>query len=128
MNNTLEFIGHISTPYQQLEECPSNVSRNGPECQVILDDHYVEGLRGFKVGDNILVLYWLDQADRNLLLQRNVHKNDGEPVGTFTLRSPFRPNPIGIAVVTIEHINDGQLTVKGMDCLNGTRLLDIKPA
>jgi tRNA-Thr(GGU) m(6)t(6)A37 methyltransferase TsaA len=73
-----------------------------------------------------LVLYWLDEADRDALLQQP--KDGGEERGVFALRSPHRPNPIGAATVKIERIADGCIQVRGLDCLDETPLLDIKPA
>lgn len=120
-------VGEIHTPYQSLDDCPSNVSSAGAECILVLEKQYEIALTGLKAGQKILVLYWLDQADRNVLLQANVHTGTGEELGTFALRSPFRPNPIGASQVTIDKIEGHQVFVKGLDCLHGTCLLDIKP-
>lgn len=128
MDKNLIFIGHIETPYNSTEECDHNIDFNGPLCKLILDDKYKEGIKGLAPKQNILILYWLDSADRTLLSQYGHHKNRKEKTGTFSLRSPHRPNPIGAAVLPIVNIEDGKITVKGLDCVNGTKLLDIKPA
>jgi tRNA-Thr(GGU) m(6)t(6)A37 methyltransferase TsaA len=126
METTLKFIGHINTPYNAIEECPNNIERDGPLCQLIVDNDFQDGLLGLKQGQEILILYWFENADRNVTQQES---SDGEDViGTFALRSPHRPNPIAAAVLPIEAIDSGSVSVKGLDCLNGTRLLDIKPA
>lgn len=121
-------IGEIETPYEQIDDCPNNVSRNGEICTLKLKDEYEEALLGLEQGQKILVLYWLDKTKRDVLTQSNVHKNNGEPVGTFSLRSPYRPNPIGASEVYIDRIDKSHVLVKGLDCLNGTTLLDIKPS
>lgn len=121
-------IGEIETPYQSLDECPSNVSSSGPECKLHIEESYRSALLGLKEKQKILVLYWLDQAQRDVLVQSNVHRNDGKEMGTFALRSPFRPNPIGASEVIIESLNEGVITVRGLDCLSGTALIDIKPS
>ena len=127
MKAELTFIGVISTPYKTLSECPNNIdATTGPTCQLKLHEAYREGLLGLEPGQQILVLYWLGDSDR---VVENLQRGRGGSLkGTFALRSPIRPNPIGAAVLPIEEIGAGTLTVKGLDCLDGTQLLDIKPA
>ena len=122
----LNFIGNITTPYTTIDECPRNIESTGPLCQITLYDEYQEGLLGLVEGQHILVLYWLENAERTVK-HKKVRK-DKRTKGTFALRSPHRPNPIGAAELAIEKIEDGQITVKGLDCLNNTQLIDIKPA
>lgn len=95
-------------------------------CELIVDEAFSDGLEGLTSGDNILVLYWLDNVDREVLLQQR--RDSGLKCGVFALRSPHRPNPIGAATVKIVAIANGCIQVMGMDCLDGTPLLDIKPA
>ena len=125
MTATLRYIGQIRTPYRTLAECPRNVDPNGPECVLEVHPDFAEGLAGLNAGDSVLVLYWLQQADRDVLLQRP--RDGGGERGVFALRSPPRPNPIGAATVTIERIEGGRIQVRGLDCLDGTPLLDLKP-
>lgn len=94
----------------------------------MLNEKYEEALTGLKQGQKILILYWFDKSKRDVLTQSNVHKADGEVVGTFALRSPNRPNPIAASEVYIDSIDKNHVLVKGLDCLNGTALLDVKPA
>jgi len=84
------------------------------------------GLLGLQAGQEILLLYWFQDVDRNRL-QDNRRGTD-ELRGVFALRTPHRPNPIAAAVVRVEGIRSNRIFVRGMDCLNGTPLLDIKPA
>ncbi len=122
---TLKFIGQINTPYLAIDTCPNNIQDNGPVCEIALYDDYKEGLLGLSDGQDILILYWLGDASRNELVQTSRQQM---VKGTFALRSPNRPNPIGAAVLPIENIRNGVITVKGLDCLNHTQLIDIKPA
>lgn len=126
LQTTLEAIGKIATPYKVLADCPRNIDPTGPACELLLRDEFCEGLLGLAAGQRILVLYWLEQADRTFMRQNS--RRTGELAGVFALRTPNRPNPIGAAVLTIEKIVDGTITVRGLDCLDGTLLLDIKPA
>jgi len=125
MNTELKFIGHISTPYNTIEECPKNIDFEGPFCQISLDEEYKPGLTGLKAGQRILVLYWLGNAERGVIQKET---KDRGLAGTFALRTPHRPNPIGAAVIPIVAIENCVVTVRGLDCLSGTPLIDIKPA
>lgn len=127
MSTELRFIGQITTPYKSVSECPSNIQPdNGPMCKIKLDAEFQQGLLGLNTGDHILILYWLEGAKRDELIQS--WEEDTPTKGTFALRSPHRPNPIGVAVLPIKKIENGAITVRGLDCLNNTPLLDIKPA
>ena len=123
---TFKPIGEIVTPYKTLADCPRNIDPNGPPCELVLRDDLLGGLLGLATGQRILILYWLEHAKRSAIRQNS--RRTGELAGVFALRTPNRPNPIGVAVLSIEQIIDGVITVRGLDCLDGTPLLDIKPA
>lgn len=125
MQTQLNVIGRIRTPYKVLADCPCNIQFDGPLCEVHLDEVYQGELRGLKAGDNIMLLYWLGQPNNGVGYTPLTDKS--EP-GTFALRTPYRPNPIGVALLPIEKRGGGTLFVRGLDCLDGTELLDIKPA
>jgi tRNA-Thr(GGU) m(6)t(6)A37 methyltransferase TsaA len=120
------FIGRIRTPWSRREDCPRQGRReDGPECQIELEvpwDAALDGIEGF---ETVEVLYWLDRSRRDLLRQSPGH--GGGPRGTFALRSPVRPNPIGTAFVTLVRREGPVLVVRGLDCIDGTPLLDLKP-
>ena len=89
-------------------------------------DHRLAGaLTGLEAFEQIEVLYWLHQSRRDLILQ-SPH-GDGGARGTFALRSPIRPNPIGTSIVRLMRIEGNVLFVRGLDCLDGTPLIDLKP-
>ena len=122
----LVFIGRIETPYRSPAECPYTVNPGGPECRIVVDPRYAAGLTGLEVGGRILVLYWLDRANRAKPLVGE--RRSGRIAGAFAARTPHRPNPIGAAVLVIEGVEGAVLKVRGLDCVNGTPLIDIKPA
>lgn len=124
-NAEICFIGRIETPYERIEECPRNVDPGGPMCKLALNPVFRDGLLGLSPGQEIVILYWLGLGDRHLLRQHS--RKTGEYAGAFALRTPNRPNPIGMAVSTIEKMEDGNVWVRGLDCLSGTPLIDIKP-
>lgn len=120
-------IGTIETPYKQMDDCPSRHNeREYLPCTIRVAAEYVPGLVGLKAGDRALVLYWLHLARRDMVqLPARAGVRD-EPVGVFSLRTPPRPNPIAVEVVEILAVREGELDVVGLDCLDGTPLLDIK--
>jgi len=122
---SLYFIGRIHTPWQRREDCPKNGQESDAVCTIEIEPRWVEGLKGLENTSHILVLYWMDKARRDLVLQAPRHY--AEQRGTFALRSPVRPNPIAVAVARVVRIEGNRLQVVGLDCLDNTPLLDIKP-
>lgn len=124
----LYFIGRIRTPWTRREDCPKNANASraaGHVCTITLDPRYAAGLADVAGCSHLLVLYWMDKARRDLMVQSPRHH--GAPRGTFAIRSPVRPNPIAASVVELKRIDGTHLEVVGLDCLDGTPLLDLKP-
>ncbi len=121
----LYFIGRIRTPWKERKDCPKNARESGTVCTVELDERFRDALKEVESCSHLVLLYWMDQSPRNLVLQ--VPGRYGVQRGTFALRSPARPNPIAMSVVKLLGIEGGTLSVVGLDCLDGTPLLDIKP-
>ncbi len=122
----LTAIGRIRTPFATIAECP----RNGrqiqppPDCIVEVDDAYHEGLASLDGFSHLILLYWLGPQTSALTFRPPF---DDQPRGVFATRAPFRPNPIGMSVVSLHGVAAGRLTVRNLDCMDGTPLLDIKP-
>ena len=121
----LVFIGRIHTPWTSRGDAPRQGRADGPECRIELFEPWVAALDGLAAYPRIEVLYWLHQSRRDLV--RQSPRGDGATRGTFALRSPARPNPIGTSVVDLVRIEGATLIVRGLDCLDGTPLLDLKP-
>ena len=121
----LYFIGRIRTSWKERKDCPKNARESDAVCTVELDEKFAAGLKDVASCSHLVLLYWMDRAPRNLVLQVPAHY--GVPRGTFALRSPARPNPIAMSVVRLLNIEGRNLSVVGLDCLDGTPLLDIKP-
>jgi len=121
----LVFIGRICTPWTDRLACPRQGRRDGPLCRIELFKPWAEGLDGLAQYESVEVLYWLDRSRRDLV--RQSPKSDGTTRGTFSLRSPVRPNPIGTSLAALVGIEGATVLVRGLDCLDGTPLLDLKP-
>ncbi|MCP5082986.1 MAG: tRNA (N6-threonylcarbamoyladenosine(37)-N6)-methyltransferase TrmO [Alphaproteobacteria bacterium] len=126
----LAFIGRVRSPWTREQDCPKNLVQareRGGQVWLQVDEPWRPGLRGLEAHSHLLVLYWMDRARRDLIMQHPPHRS--EAAGTFALRSPARPNPIAVATVQLLALDQGAgvLTIDAIDCLDGTPLLDIKP-
>jgi tRNA-Thr(GGU) m(6)t(6)A37 methyltransferase TsaA len=119
------FIGRIRTPWAQREDCPKNSGESQAVCTIEVDAPYAEGLRDIETVSHLIVLYFMDEAPRDILVQAPNHYR--KPHGAFALRSPARPNPIATSVVRLQRVEGTRLEVIGLDCRDGTPLVDLKP-
>src|SRR5688572_17072966 len=124
------FIGRIRTPWNSRADAPKNPNearQRGGTAHVELDVAFRPGLQGLEHFSHAIVLYWMHEARRDLLVQ--VPRQGGKTHGTFALRSPVRPNPIALSVVRLLNVDAdaGRVDIDAIDCLDGTPLLDIKP-
>ena len=119
------FIGRIRTPFTSLAACPKNAGQSTALGRIELDPRYAPGLKDVSLFSHLHVFYWMHHARRDLVQQVPAHL--GRARGTFALRSPVRPNPIALAAVELLQAEADALTVRGVDCLDGTPVLDIKP-
>ena len=121
----LVFIGVIRTPWASRAECPHSGSHDGPACRIEVSEPWTAALDGIEAFGFIEVFYWLHQSRRDLV--RQSPGRNGGTKATFTIRSPIRPNPIGTSIVRLVERKGAVLVVKGLDCVDGTPLLDLKP-
>lgn len=124
------FIGRILSPWKTREECPKNMGAAreiGQAAHLELDPAYRGGLAGLQEFSHIVILTWLDRSQRNLIVQKPRHATESK--GVFALRSPARPNPIGLHIVRLVELDKvaGRLTLEAIDVLDGTPVIDIKP-
>jgi tRNA-Thr(GGU) m(6)t(6)A37 methyltransferase TsaA len=122
---SLYFIGRIRTPWHRREDCPKNARESEAVCTLVVDPRWREALTGVESCTHLVVLYWMNRARRDLVLQAPRHYSEAR--GTFALRSPARPNPIAMSVVRLVGVEGNRLSVVGLDCLDDTPLIDIKP-
>lgn len=121
----LKEIGIIHSPYDRkgLNKPPSQ-GASVVLSQLEVYKKYQEGLLGLHPSDKIMVIYWADEAKRDQLLARR--KGHGPKLGVFALRSPHRPNPLLVTEARIEKIEGNILSVRGLEALDGSSLIDIK--
>lgn len=121
----LVFIGRIRTPWTSRLMTPRQGRVDGPVCRLDIFKPWQDALDGVEKVERLEVLYWLHLSRRDLVRQSPA--DDGTARGTFALRSPVRPNPIGTSIATVVGVEGATVLVRGMDCVDGTPLLDIKP-
>jgi tRNA-Thr(GGU) m(6)t(6)A37 methyltransferase TsaA len=121
----LVFIGRIRTQWTSRMETPRQGRADGPLCRIEVFEPWGAALRGIEAYGRLEVLYWLHLSRRDLVLQSPA--SDATVRGTFAIRSPVRPNPIGTSIATLVGVEGTTLLVRGLDCLDGTPLLDLKP-
>jgi tRNA-Thr(GGU) m(6)t(6)A37 methyltransferase TsaA len=121
----LIFIGRIRTPWTSREMTPRQGRHDGPVCRLEIFEPWVPAIKGVDFYSYLEVIYWLHQSRRDLVLQSP--KNNKSTRGAFSLRSPVRPNPIGTSIVKLVAVEGNVILVRGLDCLDQTPLLDVKP-
>jgi len=121
----LHYVGVIHTPWKRRTDCPKNGRESTAVCTIEVAKPYEAALAGIESFSHLVVVYFMDRARRDLVIQMPRHL--AIPRGTFALRSPVRPNPIALSVVRLVKVEGRTLSVVGIDCIDGTPLLDLKP-
>ena len=118
-------IGIIRTPFKRREECPFQGVKAKAIGEIVLDKRLLPALRDLDGVTHLFLLTFMHFADRKRL--QTVTPHGPQVRGTFATRSPNRPNPIGLTVVELLGIDGHRLRVRGVDCVDGTPVIDIKP-
>jgi tRNA-Thr(GGU) m(6)t(6)A37 methyltransferase TsaA len=120
-------IGRVQSPLKDRESAPKQGDEGAPEAWLTFEAGFVTALEGIEAGDEMLLLTWLHRAHRDVL---RVHPRDDvsrPEQGVFSTRSPDRPNPIGLHRVTVLAIEGARMRVSGLEALDGTPVVDMKP-
>jgi len=127
MRIVIEPIGTVDSQLTDLALAPRQADEGAPAATLVFFPKVVEGLRTLGVGDDVVVLTWLDRASRDVL---SVHPRGDltrPEEGVFSTRSPDRPNPIGLHRVKITAIDGPLVSVDHLEAVNGTPIVDVKP-
>ena len=124
---TLNPIGYVESPLTDRSQAPRQGTPDAPDAWLVFEPRFADGLGDLTVGAEIIVLTWLDRADRTVLITRPRDNPTRPPRGVFSTRSPDRPNPIGLHRVSIAAIEDLRVLVRHLEALNGTPIVDVKP-
>lgn len=119
-------IGILRCDLQTREETPKNYDESEHAGTIEIFPEFRKGLEGIRVGDTVVVLFWLDRADRTVLRVHPRGDTSKPKRGVFSTRSPVRPNPIAVSELLVENVDDTLLRVRGLDILDSTPVIDIK--
>jgi len=120
-------IGFVRSPLKSREECPKQGREGAPEAWLDIDPSYAAALDNLIEGQEIIVLTWLHLAQRDLLKVHPRGDRDKPLEGVFTIRSPHRPNPVGLHQVKVLEIQPpGRIRVYPLEVVDGTPIVDIK--
>lgn len=119
-------IGRVESPLTDRAGAPKQGHEGSPDAWIVLDDAVATAARDLVTGQDVIVLTWLDRADRDVQLTRPRDDPARPATGVFSTRSPDRPNPIGLHRVRIRSIEGTRIGVRDLEALDGTPVLDIK--
>lgn len=120
-------IGWVESPLVDPDAAPNQGDEGAPDAWLVLDQSLRPALRDLQVGDEAVVVTWLDRADRDTLVVHPRGDPNRPPTGVFSTRSPDRPNPIGLHTVEILAIDDTRIRVRHLEALDRTPIVDLKP-
>lgn len=120
-------VAHVESPLTDRSAAPKQGDEGAPPAHVVFAPQFHPAAADLCPGDRLVLLTWLHEADRDV---QSVHPRsdpDRPSTGVFSTRSPDRPNPIGLHTVTVTAVAGGTLTVTGLEAIDGTPILDVKP-
>jgi tRNA-Thr(GGU) m(6)t(6)A37 methyltransferase TsaA len=120
-------IGRVESPLLDRDAAPRQGDEGAPDAWLVFEPSVREALRDLEVDTDVIVLTWLDRADRDVLAVRPRGDASRPLTGVFSTRSPDRPNPIGLHRVTITAFDGLRVQVRNLEALDGTPIVDIKP-
>ena len=120
-------IGTVESTLVDPATAPKQGNEGSPDAWLVFDTKLVAGLEGIHEGDEVLVLTWLDRAQRDVLRVRPRDDPANPERGVFSTRSADRPNPIGLHRVQVLVIDGRRVRVRHLEALDGTPIIDVKP-
>ena len=120
-------IGRVVSPLTDASTAPRQPDEGAPSAWLHFDPSVLDALSSLHVGDDVLVITWLDRANRDVLRVHPRGDRSRPQEGVFSTRSPHRPNPIGLHRVEITAIDGSRIQVRSLEALDGTPILDVKP-
>jgi tRNA-Thr(GGU) m(6)t(6)A37 methyltransferase TsaA len=123
----LTAIGRVESPLKDRASAPKQGDEGAPDAWLVFEPEVADALDGIAAGDEMLVLTWLDRAQRDVLRVRPRSDPANPLQGVFNTRSPDRPNPIGLHRVTVDEIDGTRMRVRGLEAIDGTPIVDLKP-
>jgi tRNA-Thr(GGU) m(6)t(6)A37 methyltransferase TsaA len=126
-DHTIREIGRVSSSLTDMGSAPRQGDEGAPDAWIEFEPAAREALKGIEPGDRMVILTWLDRADRDVLTVHPRGDTTRPETGVFATRSHHRPNPIGLHPVEVLDIDGPRMKVSGIEALDGTPVVDVKP-
>ena len=123
----IQAVGHVRSSLRDRAAAPKQGDEGAPDAWLEFGAGYADAMRDLAPGADVLVLTWLDRADRDVLVVHPRGDTSRPPTGVFATRSPDRPNPIGLHRVTVLRVDGLRVLVRDLEALDGTPVVDVKP-
>ena len=120
-------VGRVESSLRDRDAAPKQGDEGAPDAWLVFDDEVADAARDLRPGDDLLVLTWLHEADRDVLRVHPRSDPSRAEQGVFSTRSPDRPNPIGLHRVEVVAVEDTRVLVRHLEAIDGTPILDVKP-
>jgi tRNA-Thr(GGU) m(6)t(6)A37 methyltransferase TsaA len=120
-------IGWVESPLTERSQAPRQGDEGGPDAWLVFEPRVADGLRDISPGAWLIVLTWLDRADRDVLVTRPRDDPARPRTGVFSTRSPDRPNPVGLHRVEVLATEGSRILVRPLEALDQTPVIDLKP-
>ena len=120
-------VARVESPLTDLATAQKQGDEGAPPARVVFDPEFRRAAADLRQGDRLVLLTWLHEADREVQAVHPRSDPHRPLTGVFSTRSPDRPNPIGLHTVTVTAVENGTLTVTGLEAIDGTPVLDVKP-
>ena len=120
-------IGRVESPLRELKSAPKQSDEGAPPAWLVFEPEAQPGLQNISPGDELILITWLDRADRSVLSVHPRGDRSRPQQGVFSTRSPHRPNPVGLHTIEVIAVDGLRLQVRGLEALDGTPILDLKP-
>ena len=123
----LQLVGWVESPLTDRADAPKQGDEGAPLARIVFRPEFWEAATDLRAGDEILVLTWLHQGNRDTLVVYPRGDTNRPIQGVFSTRSPDRPNPIGLHRVVIVSVEENSISVRNLEAIDGTPVLDVKP-
>jgi tRNA-Thr(GGU) m(6)t(6)A37 methyltransferase TsaA len=120
-------IGRVESPLTEMQSAPRQGDEGAPDVWIEFEPDVLDALRGAEPGDRLVILTWLDRADRDVLTVHPRGDTSRPATGVFSTRSHHRPNPIGLHPVEVLEVEGSRMKVSSLEALDGTPVIDVKP-
>jgi tRNA-Thr(GGU) m(6)t(6)A37 methyltransferase TsaA len=120
-------VGYVRSPLTSLDAAPRQGDEGAPDAEIVFEPDAAAALAGIRPGDRVVLLTWFHLAARDVLSVHPRGDLSRERQGVFATRSPARPNPIGLHEVEVSGVHHDALSVRGLEAIDGTPVLDVKP-